>query len=133
IPFAHIDSTELKLDLYRPDGPAAGLIVWVHGGAWRSGSRESVDLKGLTGLGWAVASVDYRLSTVARFPAQIHDIKAAIRFLRAKPSEYGYDAKRVAVGGNSAGGHLAAALGVTNGNPEREGTVGQQANDESDV
>src|SRR5689334_22101741 len=94
ITFARVDGTELKLDLYRPDGPPAGLIVWVHGGAWRGGSREAVDLKGLTALGWAVASVDYRLSTVARFPAQIHDIKAAIRFLRAHATDYGYPANK---------------------------------------
>lgn len=88
ITFARVNDTELKLDLYRPDGPPTGLIVWVHGGAWRGGSRAGVDLQGLTALGWAVASVDYRLSTAARFPAQIHDIKAAIRFLRASVAAY---------------------------------------------
>ena len=51
ITFARVGDTELKLDLHRPDGPAAGVIVWVHGGAWRSGTREGVDLKGLTALG----------------------------------------------------------------------------------
>lgn len=122
--FARVDDTELKLDLLRPAGPPAGLIIWVHGGAWRSGSRESVDLKGLVDLGWAVASVDYRLSTQARFPAQIHDIKAAIRFLRAHAADLGLPADQFVIAGSSAGGHLAALVGVTNGNPDLEGVVG---------
>jgi acetyl esterase/lipase len=124
ITFAEIGGTGLKLDLYRPDGPAAGLIIWVHGGAWRGGSRESVDLKGLTTLGWAVASVDYRLSTIARFPAQIHDLKAALRFLRARAGDYGYPADKFVIAGSSAGGHLAALVGVTNGLPALEGSEG---------
>src|SRR6185369_7676020 len=116
--FAKIGGQELKLDLYLPDEgkPATGLIVWEHGGAWRAGSRESVDVKGLTAFGWAIASVDYRLSTVARFPAQIHDIKAAIRYLRANAAGFGYPADRFVVGGSSAGAHLAALVGVSNGN-----------------
>jgi len=133
ITFASVDGTELKLDLYRPEGPPAGLIVWVHGGAWRGGSRESVDLKGLTALGWAVASVDYRLSTQARFPAQIHDIKAAIRFLRAHAADYGYPANKFIIAGSSAGGHLAALVGVTNGHSTLEGTVGDHPGVSSDV
>ena len=133
ITFARIDGTELKLDLYRPDSPPAGLIVWVHGGAWRGGSREAVDLKGLTALGWAVASVDYRLSTVARFPAQIHDIKAAIRFLRAHAADYGYPANKFIIAGSSAGGHLAALVGVTNGHKMLEGSVGDTPGVSSDV
>ncbi len=133
ITFARVDDTELKLDLYRPDGPPVGLIVWVHGGAWRGGSREGVDLKGLVALGWAVASVDYRLSTTARFPAQIHDIKAAIRHLRAHAGDYGYPANRFVIAGSSAGGHLAALVGVTNGHAGLEGTVGENAGVSSDV
>lgn len=133
IPFARVGDHELKLDLYLPDGPPAGLIVWVHGGAWRAGSRKGCDLKGLTARGWAVASVDYRLSTEARFPAQIHDIKAAIRFLRARAGEYGYPAGRFAVAGSSAGGHLAALVGVTNGEPELEGSIGANTAVSSDI
>ena len=135
IPFAKVEGTELKLDLYRPEPghPPPGLIIWVHGGAWRGGTRDAVDLKGLTALGWAVASVDYRLSTVARFPAQIHDIKAAIRFLRAHAAEYGYPANRFVIAGSSAGGHLAALVGVTNGHQELEGTEGDHSGVSSDV
>ncbi|HVS51043.1 MAG TPA: alpha/beta hydrolase [Opitutaceae bacterium] len=133
IPFATVDGITLKLDLYLPDRPPAGLIVWVHGGAWRAGSRTGIDLNGITAQGWALASVDYRLSTQARFPAQIHDIKAAIRFLRAKASELGFPAQPFIVSGSSAGGHLAELVGVTNGVAELEGTVGDHRDVSSDV
>ena len=133
ITFARVDDTELKLDLYRPDGPPVGLIVWVHGGAWRGGSRSGVDLKGMTALGWAVASVDYRLSITARFPAQIHDIKAAIRVLRASAAAYGYPPEKFVIAGSSAGGHLAALVGVTNGHAGLEGLVGENPGVSSDV
>jgi acetyl esterase/lipase len=132
--FARVGDQELKLDLYLPDeGKPAGLIVWVHGGAWRGGSRDHVDVQGLTALGWAIASVDYRLSTVARFPAQIHDIKAAIRYLRANAATLGFPANRFVVAGSSAGAHLAALVGVTNGDPALEGSVGDQPGVSSDV
>lgn len=125
IVFARVGDTDLKLDLYHAVGKPVGLIIWVHGGAWRAGSRENSALKGMTAYGWAVASVDYRLSTKARFPAQIHDIKAAIRFLRAHAVDYGYPADRFVIAGASAGGHLAALVGVTNGHPDLEGTLGE--------
>lgn len=134
ITFARVGEIELRLDLYQPDqGPAAGLIVWVHGGAWRAGSRSNVDLKGLTAFGWAIASVDYRLSTQARFPAQIHDIKAAIRYLRARSDALGIPADRIVIAGSSAGGHLAALVGVSNGHPDLEGTVGDHHKVSSDT
>lgn len=133
VTFATVGDTTLKLDLHLPDDPPAGLIVWVHGGAWRGGSRENVDLIGLVARGWAVASVDYRLSTVARFPAQVHDIKAAIRYLRAHAIEYGYPTNRFAIAGSSAGAHLAALVGVTSGVAELEGSVGGDNAASSDV
>jgi len=134
VPFATVKGRELKLDLYRRDGMSPlGLIVWVHGGAWRGGSRENVDLVRMTEFGWAVASVDYRLSGEARFPAQVHDIKAAIRFLRARAAQYGYPSDRFVISGSSAGGHLAALVGVSNGVRELEGTVGDNLQISSDV
>jgi acetyl esterase/lipase len=135
VKFASAGNTELALDLYLPDAtrPPAGLIVWVHGGAWRAGSRASVEVQGLTARGWAIASVDYRLSTVAPFPAQVHDIKAAIRFLRAHAADYGYPASRFVVAGSSAGGHLAALVGVSNRHAELEGNVGADVGQSSDV
>lgn len=134
VPFATVGETVLKLDLYLPEGAKTeGLIIWVHGGAWRGGSRSGVDLKGLVGRGWAVASVDYRLSTVARFPAQIHDIKAAVRFLRAHAADYGLPASRFVIAGSSAGGHLAALVGVTNGHGELEGKEGDSPSTSSNI
>jgi acetyl esterase/lipase len=123
-----------KLDIYLPANPGPHpLIVYVHGGAWRGGSKNDMPLGKLVAQGFAVASVDYRLSTVAPFPAQMHDIKAAIRFLRAKAGEYGLDARRFAIAGSSAGGHLAALAGVTAGNAELEGSLGAHRDQSSAV
>lgn len=134
VTFATVDASTLKLDLYLPDsGPSLGLIIWVHGGAWKGGSRAGVEIKDLTSRGWAIASVDYRLSTVARFPAQIHDIKAAIRFLRAHSSDYGYPTAPFIMSGPSAGGHLAALAGVSNDLPALEGSVGENTATSSSV
>ncbi len=133
VKFAEVGAAALLLDLYLPGSKPAGVIVWVHGGAWRAGSRESVDLVPLTASGWAVASVDYRLSPVARFPAQVHDIKAAIRYLRAHGADHGLPAAPFVIAGSSAGGHLAALVGVSNGVAELEGEVGGERGASSDV
>ncbi|MEA3210682.1 MAG: hypothetical protein QOE70_3739 [Chthoniobacter sp.] len=133
IEYARVSDLPLKLDLYRPAKPSPLLIVYVHGGAWRAGSRDDMPLGGLVTEGFAVASVDYRLSTEAPFPAQIHDIKAAIRFLRAQQTQLGIDAQQIVIAGSSAGGHLAALVGVTNGQQELEGTVGDHLDQSSDV
>lgn len=134
IEFAKIDDLSLKLDLYQPVGAASPpLIVWVHGGAWRAGSKDSMPLHELVKRGYAIASVDYRLSPVAKFPAQVHDCKAAIRFLRAKAKQYGYDASKIGIAGSSAGGHLVAEVGVTNGHPKLEGKIGNHLEQSSSV
>ena len=103
-----------KLDLYMPGGGGTPpLIIWIHGGAFRMGSKEDgVPLEYLA-HGYAVASINYRLSQHAVFPAQIEDCKAAVRWLRAQRGEYGLDPQRFAAWGSSAGGHLAAMLGTT--------------------
>lgn len=133
IRFAEVDGHPLALDLHLPpNANRPQVIVWIHGGAWRAGSRKDMPLGKLVAEGYAVASVDYRLSTTARFPAQVHDIKAAIRFLRANAKELGINADKIAIAGASAGAHLAALVGVTNGHRELEGTVGL-TNQSSDV
>lgn len=126
IEYARAGEHSLALDLWLPGKaiPQAPLLVWVHGGAWRAGSKSDMPLRALVNQGYAIASVDYRLSTEAPFPAQIHDIKAAIRFLRAQGAALGVDAARIVICGGSAGGHLAALVGVTNGHQQLEGTVG---------
>ena len=134
IRYATEGDIELKLDLYRPAGVTKPrLIVWVHGGAWRAGSKKDMPLGGLIDAGYAVASVDYRLSTQAPFPAQAHDIKAAIRFLRAHQDDYGYNASRIIIAGASAGGHLASLVGVSNGNRDLEGKVGEHLDQSSNI
>lgn len=133
IEYAKVGEHALLLDLYLPGKQTQPLIVWVHGGAWRAGARKSMPLGKLVAHGWAIASVDYRLSPVAPFPAQVHDIKAAIRFLRARQKELGCDARQIVIAGGSAGGHLAALVGVSNGVKELEGTIGNHAGTSSEV
>jgi len=133
IEFAKVGETSLKLDLHRPPGESPPLIVYVHGGGWRAGSKEDVPIADLYDKGFAIASVDYRLSTQAVFPAQVHDIKAAIRFLRANAGGFHVNATKIAIIGSSAGGHLAALVGVSNGNRELEGKVGEHLDQSSDV
>ncbi|WP_395752013.1 prolyl oligopeptidase family serine peptidase [Prosthecobacter sp.] len=106
-----------KLDLYLPEkaeGPLP-LIIWVHGGGWQNGSKDGCPplRGGYVGKGYAVASINYRLSGHAVFPAQIEDCKAAIRWLRAHAEKYSLDPKRFGVWGSSAGGHLVALLGTS--------------------
>jgi acetyl esterase/lipase len=100
------------------------LIVWIHGGAWLSGSKDnpSPALR-FTADGYAVAHVGYRLSQEAKFPAQIHDCKAAVRWLRANAPKYNLDANTSAAWGGSAGGHLVALLGTSSGVADLEGSV----------
>jgi acetyl esterase/lipase len=134
IEYANVADRSLKLDLHLPLGKARSpLIVWVHGGAWRSGSKSSVPITKLLGDGYAIASLDYRLSTEAKFPAQVHDIKAAIRFLRANGNQWKVSAKAIVIAGDSAGAHLAALVGVSNGHAELEGSVGTNLAQRSDV
>ncbi len=139
VEFARVGDVRLALDLYLPpkladDGaPKPKLVVWVHGGAWRSGDRTEMPLGLLVDAGYAIASVDYRLTPVASFPAQAHDVKAAIRFLRAKQADLGVDASRIAIAGASAGGHLAALVGVSTDSLALEGDVGEHPDQSSAV
>jgi acetyl esterase/lipase len=124
-----------RLDLHQPADRQsnAPLIIWVHGGAWRSGSKSDVPIAGLLKHGFVIASVDYRLTPQAPFPAQVHDIKAAMRFLRSRAVEYGVDAQRFFIAGSSAGGHLAALVGVSAGVSELEGSDQSNTSDSSSV
>lgn len=131
--YAEVADRKLSLDLYMPpDKQNPYLIVWVHGGAWHSGSKESPPL-GLLSAGYAIASVAYRLSVEARFPAMIHDIKAAIRFLRANAKKFGFRGDKIIIWGSSAGGHLAALVGTTNNDKELEGNLGDHLDQSSSV
>lgn len=111
-----------KLDLYLPEKSAGPLplVIWVHGGGWQNGSKDQcLPLRlGFTGRGYAVASLNYRLSGHAIFPAQIEDCQAAVRWLRDHAKDYGLDSKRFAAWGSSAGGHLVALLGTAGDSTE---------------
>jgi acetyl esterase/lipase len=107
------------LDLYLPEKPSdkpLPLIIWIHGGGWRGGSKAGTGYLGfLMTDGYAYASIEYRFSQKALFPAQIQDCLAAIRWLRANAKKYNLDADHFAVGGDSAGGHLVALIGGVGG------------------
>ncbi|MGE0405176.1 MAG: alpha/beta hydrolase fold domain-containing protein [Candidatus Korobacteraceae bacterium] len=133
IVYATGDGKDLALDLYMPAGVEhPPLLVWVHGGAWSRRTKAQVPTA-FVEHGIATASLDFRQTTEARFPANVHDIKAGIRFLRAKAQQYGYRTDRIAIGGSSSGGHLAALAGVTNGNKELEGKLGAHLDQSSSV
>jgi acetyl esterase/lipase len=107
---------DLKLNLARPanDGNARPCIVAIHGGAWRAGRREDLDtlVRELAGKGYVAATVSYRFCPTYRFPAQVEDCAAAVRFIRAHAEEYGIDPGRIGAIGFSAGAHLSMMLGV---------------------
>ncbi|MED5419776.1 MAG: alpha/beta hydrolase, partial [Verrucomicrobiota bacterium] len=124
--FAEVEDVPLKLDLYLPvkETGKPRLVVFFHGGSWRSGSKESCQVRWLVRHGYAVASVGYRKSHSAPFPVILHDCKGAVRFLRANADKLGIVADKIAVAGASAGGHLALLLATTAGVEGLEGVVG---------
>ncbi|MEM7143885.1 MAG: alpha/beta hydrolase [Verrucomicrobiota bacterium] len=125
---------DLMVDFYLPEGvEKAPLVLFIHGGGWKNGDRKRCRLAWLAEHGYAVASVDYRLSHEGLFPAQIHDCKGALRWLRANAAEYGVDADRVVVAGTSAGGHLAALMGTSGEVEELEGVTGGNESESSRV
>jgi acetyl esterase/lipase len=135
IPYGTGGGRDLLLDILRPDVPAHPLrpaVIWVHGGGWREGSRADSPNAMLARRGFVTASISYRLVDEAIFPAQIHDVKAAIRFLRANAPRWGIDPERIGIWGHSAGGHLAALAAVSEGIPALEGDGGSP-DESSDV
>ena len=113
--YAQVKGVSLKLDLYRPSAmPSAPmpLVIWVHGGGWRNGSKTNCPAAWLATKGYAVASLDFRLLPEHPWPAQIEDPIAALRWLRQESGKYGYDASRSAAMGGSSGGHVVALWGT---------------------
>jgi pectinesterase len=121
------DDTPLKLDLYRPkyDREPLPAILCIHGGGWARGSRISMNriAEILAYNGFIAVPIDYRLSGLAIFPAQIQDCKEAVRWLRINADRFGIDASKIGAIGHSAGAHLAALLATSSGS---EGTGGEQ-------
>lgn len=113
-----------KLDLYLPEDTSTPVptILWLHGGSWSEGDKSTVPLLGLVRSNIAIASANYRFTHQAPFPAQIHDVKTAIRFLRSVADQYGLDPERIMAAGFSAGGHLASLAGCSHACVEFEGS-----------
>lgn len=141
--YATINGRPLQLDFRRQNtaGPAP-LIIWIHGGGWSGGTRAIPPfLQPLSNAGYAIASIDYRLTSEAdlwggapvTWPAQAHDCKAAVRWLRANAASLNVDPRRFIAWGSSAGGHLAAMLATSNRDPYLNGDVGDFDNVRSDV
>jgi acetyl esterase/lipase len=124
--YTRIGHHSLKLDLFVPRDATkpVPLVVYIHGGGWSGLDKTEGFANALIHRGFALARVDYRLSGEAIWPAQIYDCKAAVRWLRAHASDYGYGSDKIGAMGDSAGGHLVAMLGLTNDNPEFEGDEG---------
>ena len=126
--YARYGDRELKLDLYRPAGMGTTLpaIVCIHGGGWFKGDRTQMTplAQTLATEGYVTVTISYSLSGEAKFPAALHDAKAAVRWLRANAVIYGIDPDSIGVTGLSAGGHIAALLATSGGIPELEGDGG---------
>ena len=130
--YAEAQGKARALDLYVPHADAP-LVVYVHGGAWRAGTKADGVPMFLVDAGYAVASLEFTQTPEAPFPANVHDIKAGIRYLRANAAQYGFNAEKIVISGASSGAHLAVLVGVTNGHAELEGTVGSNLDTSSDV
>ncbi|MEQ9378152.1 MAG: alpha/beta hydrolase [Imperialibacter sp.] len=129
IPYANTGKRELLLDAFYPKKPSKKprpAVLIIHGGGWRTGNRsQHIPLaQRLAELGYVTFTPEYRLSTEALYPAAVHDLKAAVRWIRANADQFRVDTTRIASLGFSAGGQLSALLGNTNGKPEFEGSGG---------
>ncbi|MHC4203634.1 MAG: alpha/beta hydrolase fold domain-containing protein [Planctomycetota bacterium] len=118
---------KIQLDLYLPKGrkKATPAIIFIHGGAWKSGKRSDMKFYCVkfAEKGYVTATVTYRLMDEAPFPAAVHDVKCAVRWFRANAAKYKVDPEHIAVSGNSAGGHLSMMIGYSN-DPSLEGNGG---------
>lgn len=140
VSYAETTNPRQMLDLLLPENASTSqplpIIVFIHGGGWRNGDKRMA-WRRLTRFvqtgNYAAASINYRLIDEATWPAQIHDCKAAIRWIRGNAARYNVDPSRIAVMGTSAGGHLVAVLGTTAGNPEIDGSLGTHRNQSAAV
>ncbi len=139
LPYADTENPKQTLDLILPRdraGKKLPLIVFIHGGAWLAGDKKSGYgnvMPFMRDGNYAGASVEYRFSQEATWPAQIFDCKAAIRWLRGNAEKYNFDPDHIAVWGGSAGGHLVAMLGTSGGVKDLEGGLGKFTNESSRV
>jgi acetyl esterase/lipase len=125
----------LKLDLYAPASitGASPAVVFIHGGGWSAGNKDefTASCRAMAARGYVAVTVNYRLAPKHRWPAQIHDVKCAVRWLRANADRYHVDPECIAVSGNSAGGHLALLVGLTRPQDGLEGEGGHASQSSS--
>ena len=127
VTYGTADGVDLKMDVYYPEFATGAVpaLLYVHGGAWVQGDKRegagATEIPELRSRGYLVAAVNYRLAPDYKFPAQIEDVKCAVRFLRANAAVYGIDPNRIGAWGGSAGGHLVALLGTTDASAGFEG------------
>lgn len=139
IPYADTENPRQQLDLYLPrerKSERLPVIVFIHGGGWRNGDKAggALRLAPFVQSGeYAGVSVGYRLTDEAQWPSQIHDCKAAVRWIRANADKYGFIPDRIGVWGTSAGGHLVSMLGVSGDVTELEGDLGSHTDQSSKV
>ena len=129
---------ERFMDIYRPEDPSSQLIptiVWFHGGAWKIGNRKAIERVALQQVehGFALVSVSYSLSDLAKWPVQCHEAKAAVRYLRANAESLGLDADRLITAGMSAGAHIACVLAVSADHEQLNGQLGEFTNHTTEV
>ena len=131
VAYGHTGQRSLLLDLYSPKDAngSSPAIIFIHGGSWRGGKKEDYRPYALhyAAMGYVVASIQYRLSGEAPFPAAVHDVKAAVRYMRAEASRHGVDPKRIGVAGGSAGGHLSMMVAYSADVKELDGDSGHPA------
>jgi acetyl esterase/lipase len=139
VPYAADANPKHQLDIYIPQKRKTEklpVIVYIHGGAWQAGSKSGVAARLIPLIRkgeYAGVSIAYRFTNEAQWPAQIHDCKAAIRWIHANAEKYGFDANNIGVWGSSAGAHLALMLGVSGNVPELEGQIGTYKDTSSKV
>jgi len=130
ITYGEAGGVALRMDVYYPQfaDRTVPAVLYVHGGAWISGDKASgtgvMIIPELVARGYLVAAINYRLAPEHKFPAQIEDVKCAVRYLRANATTYGIDANRIGAFGGSAGGHLVALLGTSDRRAGFEGSCG---------
>jgi acetyl esterase/lipase len=128
VTYCIVGDLQLKMDIYHPTTAMTSVpaLLYVHGGGWTKGDKASGwrEIWELVNRGYLVAAVNYRLAPEYKFPAQIEDVKCAVRFLRANAQSYGLESARIGAWGGSAGGHLVSLLGVTDASAGFEGSGG---------
>lgn len=127
ITYTRTPDGDLSADVHAPDVAQASrrpAVIYLHGGGWVKGDKTNPLYRdALVARGFVVISVNYRLAPTVTWPAPLHDCKAAVRWVRSEVNELGVDPERIGIWGHSAGGHLAAMMALTNGNPEYEGEM----------